>query len=642
MAFHSPSPTGNKIPVSNQVEVSSQAAGQIVRIYDQDTTGQNFFDSVTNSFKCFDTTRQYRSDTPLSNDISLICQSTIASLTTSQQFLKIQDRIDAYFYILRRIEEYETTIRQSFYQRFIGYGKTKQLKQAFHDCLGAIFVLTKGSKPNLHTTDKNLLKKMNIREHLIDITMIDNKDTLHTFLVLCKLSFQASLIIDNSPYRLQWVDLVSKLRSSQLTLTQIVAEYNDLKVAFDEFSLDIPAFIQFIMIKHPSPHILQNSPFLVMLNLVRSLNLSQEIFYEKFEPVFAMGVQQKIYISVHINDLLQKLSSRHTLFDSYLSIYSSRASDDELWNTFSYLCENIDLNEMIQKPLIENLTNHFSKCYSDKFYEYIQSAAKNLTKIKPEYRSNYVKTLEAIIHAFIDKKCNDKFSSSSLTEQKSKLLLQPICGLSPTPDFQNPPNSLIIERLLFKTDVHNSTKVEKLNVLFRKLNGFTQNLCEINDPALIIRDEWLTDYVLSVPQEWSLLKLNFYQHLCNNHQDNRWGIYVWSRITYLGLLKVDSDNTNNALLYLDQWLINVKQTINNRLSIIFICNLFNTIIIKYKNSILLLPNIEYTFDCIFDIHEKDNSLIDTKQMNQFIENGIQLISDIHLLEGNSILIVLFS
>jgi hypothetical protein len=625
-------PHGSISSSSNREKPLSQAAALIVHMYDQDTTGQDFFDSVFANFESFDEVNGSQNNAAFENEVSIICQFTIASFTSPNNSSKVQDRIDSYFYIYRRIEEYENTVRQGFF-RWSHYGKIKELKQIFHEHLGFIFASAKGTKPNLYINDTILLKKMNILEHLAHITTIDNIQTLRTFFALCKLLFQSSMNFGDDWHHPRWMDVVRKLRSSEVSLQQIIAEYVDCKKAFDEFPLDIPSFIHFITIKHPATNT-QNSPFSVFNNLLRSLDLSYEMFYEQFRPNFDSNIKRKIYNSSHINILLQFLSSRHTLFRPYLSIYAFHANDDEIWNTFLYLWQKTDLNETVQKHLIECLTDRFPTRYVDSFCQYICSAVQHLAQIKLEYHSNYVKTLQAIIHIFIDKQCNEKHYSLMLTEQYLKQLFQLICSLPSAPDLQQPPGSLIIERLLFKNDRHVSVRTERLKVLFQRLNDFDENLYRTLAPNLIIRDDWLNDYVLLIPQEESFLSTKVYQDLCNNHQSNPWTIYVWSRITYRSLLNVAPDNTNNVLLNLNQWLVSVKQNVNNTLTIVFLVNLFDTIIIKFKKCILQLPNIEYTLDCIFHAREENNIRSNATQVNEFIDNGIECIEDILLLKGN--------
>lgn len=208
----------------NQNPLPLDTVSRIVNIFHEDTTGQEFFDTVLDLFTTFDRTNHSQNSTTFTNDRTNILNSILGSFTAIDTVPKIQDRIDSYFYICRRIEEYDTRFR-SYFHIWSASKHNKQIRQALHDYLVQIFVETKGVKPNLNIIDKNQLKKMDIREHLVDITGINNEDTLLTFLVLCKLSFQSSMIVDDNQHRLRWIDVVSKLKYSQLTLQQIIAAY---------------------------------------------------------------------------------------------------------------------------------------------------------------------------------------------------------------------------------------------------------------------------------------------------------------------------------------------------------------------------------------------------------------------------------
>lgn len=61
-----------------------------------------------------------------------------------------------------------------------------------------------------------------------------------------------------------------------------------------------------------------------------------------------------------------------------------------------------------------------------------------------------------------------------------------------------------------------------MKLLFEKLIDFDQNLPTTIDPALVIRNEWLSDYTLNISTEWSeQLTSSAYHDLCNSHKNNR-------------------------------------------------------------------------------------------------------------------------
>ncbi|CAM4768543.1 unnamed protein product [Rotaria magnacalcarata] len=616
----------------NQDPPPLDTVARIVNIFHEDTIGQEFFDTVLDLFTTFDRTNHFQDRAMFANDRTHILNSILCSFTAADTLPKIQDRIDSYFYICCRIDEYDIRVRP-YYQLWSATGHNKELRQALHNFLVQIFVETKGAKPNLHINDKNQLKKMDIREHLVNITTINNEDTLLTFLVLCKLSFQSSMIVDDNQHRLRWIDVVSKLKFSQLTLQQIITTYIDYKEAFNEFTFDIPALIHLITIAHPLPNA-NYSPFSTFMHLVQNLSLSSEMFYEQFLDIFTLRIRNQYYYFHHVGDLLRALKSRETLFGKYFQVYSTWINEDEVWKMFLYLFENTDLSEMVQNHLVLNLAKRFPTADIDKFYHDIKSAQNRLETITSVHRESYVKVLEAIISAFVDKHRYNTRYCYPLTEQQLKQFFRLALSLSLTYNLKQPPYSLIIERLVFKTGAQSHNKIQKMQLLFEKLIDFDQNLPPTIDPALAIRDEWLSDYSLNISTEWSeRLTSNVYHKLCNSHQNNRLTKYVWSKIAYLALLKSSSDNINHILVSIDKWLQNIHLDANNILTIIFVTNVFVTIIVKYKKNVFLLPNVEKIFDCILNIHQQDLFTTDRKQVDEVIENGKQFIEDIFLLKG---------
>jgi len=103
----------------------------------------------------------------------------------------------------------------------------------------------------------------------------------------------------------------------------------------------------------------------------------------------------------------------------------------------------------------------------------------------------------------------------------------------------------------------------------------------------------------------------------------------------LSILKSKSGNSNNLLLKLNQWMIDVKHHvfhINDTLTIIFIAHLFE-IIIKDTKSVLSLPDIPCIIDFIFNIRNEQINGINTHEMNNFIQSGQLAVQDILLLKG---------
>ncbi|CAF5219141.1 unnamed protein product, partial [Rotaria magnacalcarata] len=130
----------------NQDPPPLDTVARIVNIFHEDTIGQEFFDTVLDLFTTFDRTNHFQDRAMFANDRTHILNSILCSFTAADTLPKIQDRIDSYFYICCRIDEYDIRVRP-YYQLWSATGHNKELRQALHNFLVQIFVETKGAKP---------------------------------------------------------------------------------------------------------------------------------------------------------------------------------------------------------------------------------------------------------------------------------------------------------------------------------------------------------------------------------------------------------------------------------------------------------------------------------------------------------------
>jgi hypothetical protein len=310
---------------------------------------------------------------------------------------------------------------------------------------------------------------------------------------------------------------------------------------------------------------------------------------------------------------------------------------DDLWTMFLYVCTNSELNEIITKHFISKLTYRTMNASIEAFLRYTRLAKQCVTKIKDEYRSRFIKIFEKIFEGFVNRHLNDELFCHRFSDSDLKEFLNIGLEMSLTHHLQQPSCLIIIWRLLFQNETRLSNIADKIKGLFRKLNEFDQDLCEKNDPELIIRDEWLQNYLLVVPEDFlHNIHRNVYQYLCDNHRNNRWTIYIWKRILHLSILKAKTENTNEMLVKLNGWMTLVKHDvydINDTLTIILVINLFELIIVKYTKSLLSLPNIESIVNFILHTRHEQLHQLDTKQVDEFIQNGQRSIQHILLLQG---------
>jgi hypothetical protein len=297
-----------------------------------------------------------------------------------------------------------------------------------------------------------------------------------------------------------------------------------------------------------------------------------------------------------------------------------------------------DINEIMHKYLSPILMEQIQTKPVDSFKEFYRSAKECLKQIKDENRSRFLKIFEEVFQAFLERQLNDKHYSGRLTESPLKQLLNIALELSSTSNLQHPSFLLIIRHLLFKLNKNIVFKSAKIESLFARLNNFDQQWCATTDPANIIRDEWLTDYIFLIPQEWLKVSKDQYQNLCDLHHNNRWSVYIWSRIVHLSFIKSEIIKPNEILMPLNEWMNNVEHNIYNNndiLTIIFVKNIFEIIIARHMKSVLSLSNVDLILQYIALIRKETPNLIDTKLVDDFVENIKQSIKDVLSLNGKT-------
>jgi hypothetical protein len=271
------------------------------------------------------------------------------------------------------------------------------------------------------------------------------------------------------------------------------------------------------------------------------------------------------------------------------------------------------------------------------FLRYTKLANQCVTKIKTDYRPRFMRIFEKIFDSFINKQLNDERYCYLFSDSALKEFLNIGLQMSSTHNIQQTSCLLIMRRLLFQNDIRLLKIADKIKGLFKKLNDFDQDFCENNDPMFIIQDEWLQDYLLAMPEDFlHNFNSNVYQYLCDNHRNNRWTIYIWKRLIHLSILKSKPENTNEMLLKLNDWMSLVKHNvynINDTLTIILVINLFELTIVKHTKYVLSLPNIEFIVNYILNSRQEQLHELDTKQVDEFIQNGQKSIQQILLLQG---------
>jgi hypothetical protein len=608
----------------------SESANRIGCVFDDNSENKVFWDLVFNLFESYDESNRNRHNENFCNDIDFIIDCTTSSMKSPEHLKLFPQRVDAYFYIYCRTAEYNSWERKSIDQM-------KNLQKGFAEQLSNVFKSTNGSEPYLRVLDKDLIKRMKIRQHLTPITEIKDEQTLNIFFVLCKLSFQSSLLVDDHG-RLQWIDVLPSINQWKIPLKYFITKYIEYKLAFEQHPIDLPALIHLVWKIHP-PKDVQLSPFEVFNDMLCQLNLDQMTFFATYRAMFDQKMRDKFYEFSHVGALLRMLDLCDGLFGDYLSIYVSHVPNHDLWRMFLYISKNGDINDIIQKHFSLILSQRMNGISFEAFKEHYQSTKQSLEALKDENQTRFLQILEQVVSAFLNKQLHEERYSYNYTDAKLKELLNIVLELSPTHSLQHPSCSLIIHHLLFKSDKHATNKFYKIKYLFERLNGFDQNLCETHDPVNIIRDEWLNDYILYIPHDWFKLSKHDYQSLCNIHHNNRWSICIWSKLVNLSFLKSEIAKPNEMLIRLNEWMNHVGHNIydaTDTLTIIFVKNILEIVINKHIKFVLSLSSMESIVQYILRMREEMSYLIDTKLVDDFVENIKQSIKNITLLNSKAI------
>ncbi|CAF2053256.1 unnamed protein product, partial [Rotaria magnacalcarata] len=604
-------------------------------VFDADGEAELFFDLVLARFENFDQENNAVGNKSFLSYVDFIIQCTMTSLTNPELFQKFSNRIDSYLYIYRRIEEYLVIVKRSAYWTWALENNVKQLKEKILESLSQVFIENKGLQPNLRLKDEQQLRRINIVQYLIAMTDIGTK-AIDSFFVLIKLSLQSSIVIDEHN-RLQWKTIISNINHFGITIQEFISNYIAYELAFREFPLDLPGFIELIRKNHPSKHS-KESPFLIFLRLSKDLNFKTEEFFDQYRTLFERGIKEKFYCFSHIGDLFTIIGRHDRVFDVYFTIYANSVDLDDLWTMFMYLSTKSELNDIIQKHLISKLSIRTAGAPIDSFLRYTKFATECMTKIKHEYHPRFLRIFENIFEGFINHQLTDERYSYRFSESNFKEFLKISLEMSTSHDLQQLSCLLIIRRLIFQNDNRLLKIADKTKGLFNKINDFDPDLCENNDPADIIQDEWLQDYLLVIPEDFlRYFNENVYNYLCNNHLNNRWTLYIWRRLIYLSILKSKAENTNEILLKMNEWMHMVKHdsyNINDTLTIILIINLFELVIVKCIKSVLSLPKINIIMDFLFNTRKEQLHLMDNKQVDEFIQDAEKLIQQILLLQGS--------
>ena len=607
----------------------SEKAQEIGKVFEgANGGGLDFLDFVVQKFNDYDKSNDRDQNKKVSTDVDFIIEVATESLKSPEYIKLFAERIDAYFYIYRRIKQYIGFLKEK-------KNRIEKFQREFDRQLISLFQSSNGLKPNLYTEDEKLLKLIDLQRHIDTIIEIPSIDMLERFFVFCKLAFQASLIIKkDSP--LTWSNLLQGIREwKDISIKDFNELYEKYCQAFEQFPLDMSAIIYLASIDELCKD-LEQRPFIAYCKLIEILKLDLKNFFKQFQTRFGEIMRQKLYLVADISFLLDLLSRGDPmLFRKYLSVFSKCTTPQAVWDVFLNISKSYEINQCTEKYLSMTLIMRTENLLPVEVINYYDKSTKYLNEQKVKSSEAFRRMLDDILCKCLDKQLNDEKYSSSLKEHDLTQLLESALYLSTAHSLQHSSCLLIIRHLLFKLDKHKTNKPSKIEDLFKKLirlNNFIQN----DLPSDIIKDEWLDDYVFNIPSDWLNISLNDYTALTSNHKDNRWSEHIWSRIVYLNFMKLQMAEPNEILVSLNDWLNTIKHHVydkNDYLTIILVNNIFENIIQKTVNSILFLPNIPTTIQYILHAREDSCRFININQVNEFINKQHIVIENILKLKG---------
>ncbi|CAF0904066.1 unnamed protein product [Adineta ricciae] len=606
----------------------SKAVTLLLQLFMDPAGEQEFFDLVYARFEAYDESNRLVVNERFSADIDIIIQCTKESLDTPEFSALFPRRISAYFYIYRRVKEY---IRQAS----ISQDHIKPLRNCFQEKMIHLFTSTRGIEPNLAVINRDIVTKIEIGGHLSSVKEINDTQTLAIFLCLCKLYFQSLPLIGELGGPMLWTRTLSQVQVWKMSLKETIEFYLQHKRAFEQCPLNESGFAYLARKLHPEKNS-STSPFESFMEMLEQLSLDHKGFFLEYKPVFQERMYSRLYEWSHVVSLLSMLSKREELYGVYLPIFMSGGDLYDSWEKFILICKCGDMNEIIQNHLTKVL---IQRTQNESAYEFMRSheiAKKSLEQVKEENRPYLMKILEEVTFAFLNKQLHEdvyfhKFSETILSELLDMTLLPPS-----TTEPVNRSCSLVIRHLLFKSDKSTTWIPRRIKGIFDKLNKLNKILCERYDVINIIPDEWLTDHILSISQESLKMSCYDYQTLCDSHNNNSWSIHIWSRLIWLSLNKIESVKSTEVLAVLNKWFLNMKHDTfdeNDTLTIIFVKNVFELVISKQMKAVLSVSNIEAILQYSLEIRAKTPDRIDTRLVDEFVENAKQSIKNVLLLQG---------
>ena len=601
----------------------SETAGLLGDAFNSDKVELIFLDSVLEHFSAFDKFNLRRGNI-YTDDLDYIIQCTITDLTSREHTSRSKKRIDAYLYIYRRIQEYSSLVT--------GYcNQLKELDHYLFHFLVSTFDETEGEQPNLLVENKDTLLRMNIRQHLSFVTIINDSETLKKFFVLSKLSLQASQLINDNLHRVRWIDILANVRDTKINLDKFIEVYLTYPKAFLAFPFKIPELLYLIQRMHPSRRTIE-SPFKLFVRLIDQLKLNRTQFFEQFLAIFSNGIKNRWYEMKDITELLTWIRNADKLFGPYFLEYSDNVDINELWNMSLYLYKSGAVNDVTQKYLIPTLNKRTLLISVEIFRGYTKLAMNVFKEIQPKLRSYFIDLFQTIFDNYISNQMRNPQYSFQFPRTDYAELLRVGLKISSKKLPERTSCLFLVRKIFFEIDSNRIINAQRLKILFENLKKSDEYISQEYTPESIITDECLKDFLISYIQIWLKLDQNTYNHLCENHKNHPWIIYAWSRIMHLSIPRMLNHNHKVEILWgINDWMEKVKHDVYNEkdiLTIIIVNELYKLILMTYSRAILTLPNVHTIVNFIISMRDSKSVRIDIDSIDNFISNGKEILCEI--------------
>lgn len=570
-------------------------------------------------------------------DINFISECIITDINerSKRKDLALQ-RVDGYFYSfgkLKKLCQAHKTPPESF----------EKLSEAFLSFLVSIFDQTKGHQPNLLTKNKDLLTyiNMNMEQFLQCVATINSAEDLKRFLVICKFVLQIDSQRNGADPTRQWIKIMSNVKHINISLIEFVDTYLIYRDGFQEFIFGISMLIHLIQRIHS--HQTKESSILSFCLLSRKLLIKMSVFLTHFKPVFSENVRNGSHTFERIAQFLKWLIFKSRIDSSivlgYISEYANNATKVDFWNMFLVLYGTGGMNETVRQHLNIYAHKQILSVSIQTFRQCAELAKESLQKISEQFKEQLMEVFENIFDDYTKQMIQPSHQRHQVTRTEYRDLLEIGLKLLNSTQLKRDSIFLLVHRAVFTVDSIIRNGIQKLVDMFKNLNMIDATLCSEYPVGKIFQDDWLSNFLITHINIWLKIDRDIYESLTSNSQRHPWTNYIWSRICYLSIPKMFTNNKIEALSKISRWMETVQHHIyspTDNLTIILMVNLFELILERLGRYALLVPHISNIFNYI--IAMKQHSMVKPchNRIEIFLKSVIGYVEELLRLNGKFI------